>query len=197
MTIREAEYFEYAGLKSLDFGISNVSISTGLYEEPFSYSRSIVEDSVRGRSKPYFQGLQKEPLKFSVSFAFDDTWDPTLIRRAAHWLTEQTYYQPLVFSSDPEKIYYALAIDDPNLVHNGLNQGYVTLTFRCNDAYAYSPVMLSRVYEWKMNPLTIDVGEFADGTLHHLQLDSQLKLTLPQTRPKWNDYGPTVRWTDI
>ena len=68
-------YFSYAGKKSVDFGIINVNISSGMQEEPLVASRSIEEVSIRGRDRPYFQDIKKEPLQFKVSFAFEDVWD--------------------------------------------------------------------------------------------------------------------------
>ena len=202
MTIRDALYFSYAGKKSIDYGIVNVNFSVGFQEEPFGYSRSIIEEKIRGRSKPYFKGIEKQPLTFTVNFAFEDTWDDEKIREIKRWLLEQDYYKPLFFSNDidegdVERIYYALVVNDPVLVHNCLKQGYVTLTFRCNDSYAYSPIYLSREYHWDENPVVIEKSDFASGQLNGVILDENNKLILDPTKKRWSDFLSNVKWKDI
>lgn len=197
MTIRESLYFSYDGKKSIDYGIINVNISTGMQEEPFAYSRSIMEDKIRGRSKPYFKGIKKEPLSFTVNFAFEDTWDEEKIKEIKRWLTEQDYYKPLYFSEDVERIYYALVVDDPVLIHNCLKQGYVTLTFRCNDAYAYSPVYTSREYYWDESPVVINKNNFSSGQLNGVILNENKKLILNPVKRKWSDFPPNMKLRDL
>jgi phage-related protein len=151
MTIRESLYFTYAGISSTTYGITNVSISTGLYEEPFLSSRSIREQKIRGNDKPYFQEIEGSPLQISITFAFDDVWDDAKIREVARWLGSQTYYQPLHFSENPNRIFYCLAVDDSSLIHNGLKQGYVQMTMRCDSPYSYSPTYTSQLYDYSAN----------------------------------------------
>src|SRR5690606_4744689 len=166
--------------------------------EPFSYSRSIIEKQIRGRSKPYYMGIKKQPLVFTVNFAFEDTWDDEKIIEIKRWLTEQDYYKPLFFSDDinstgVERIYYAIVVDDPELVHNCLKQGYVTLTFRCNDAYAYSPIY-TKEYEWDEVPLEIEQDDFSNGEFHYgVVLDGENKLTVNFTRQRWWDIPAGTR----
>lgn len=202
MAIRDALYFSYDGKKSIDFGIMNINISSGMQEEPFAYSRSIIEESTRWRSKPYFKGIKKEPLSFTVNFAFEEKWDDEKIHEVKRWLTEQEYYKPLYFSdeedgSDVEKIYYALCINDPTLVHNCLKEGYVSITFRCNDSYAYSPIYTSREYDWNEIPITIRKTSFNSGQRNGVVLDSNNKLVLNANKKKWSDFSSTTKWTDI
>lgn len=121
-------------------GIYNVNISSGMQSEPFAANRSIKEQKIRGNDRPYFQEILIEPLEFTVSFAFSDTWNDEQIKDVARWLTTPSFYSPLLFSDDLEKIYYALFIDSPEIVHNSLRQGYINLKVRCSDAYTYSPV---------------------------------------------------------
>lgn len=151
MTFREALHFSYAGIKSDDMGLINVSTSNGLYEEPFVAEKSILETSVRGREKAYFQGLEYRPLQFSLSFAFEDTWDDVKIREIARWLGGQKYYQPLYFTTDINRIYYVLFVDGIEIIHNGLKQGYVNLTARCDSPYSYTPTY-QKIFNLSNNP---------------------------------------------
>jgi phage-related protein len=140
MAIMESIRFNYSDIYSSEFGILNVTLSSGMYQETFASSRSIKETKVRGNDKPYFQGIEYEPLTLKLSFAFQDTWDEDKIRSVARWLCGQQYYKPLFFEEHPERIFYCMAVDESQLVHNGLKQGYVELTMRCDSPYTYSPV---------------------------------------------------------
>ena len=75
-----------------------------------------------------------------MSFAFENTWDDKLIRDVARWLSQDSY-KPLWFTEDPGRIFYCMFIDDAQLIHNGLKQGYITLKMRCDSPYTYSPVL--------------------------------------------------------
>nr|WP_230193271.1 phage tail domain-containing protein [Paenibacillus sp. CECT 9249] len=159
------------------------------------------ETKIRGRDRPYFQGVEKEPLKIGVSFAFEDTWDRRKIREVSRWLTEQPYYQPLYFTDgddrQPERIYYALVVDEPSLVHNGLRQGYVRLTFRCDGPYAYSPQSYSRRYDWQETAIEIEESDFSKGERKSVTLDTHGRLVLDSIAPKWIDLPQETKWSDI
>lgn len=153
MSIRSSKTFNFAGENSQDFGIINVSIDGGMQEEPFLAARSIREVKVKGRKNPYFQEIEYEPLQFNVSFAFEDTWDEAKIRSVARWLGDQTYYKPLIFSEMPNRIFYVIFVDSPQLIHNTLKQGYIELSVRCDSPYSYSPVYTSALFDYSTNPV--------------------------------------------
>ncbi|MNZ98186.1 Phage tail protein [compost metagenome] len=198
ITIRDSLYFEFAGVRSKTLRMLNVNLDGGMQSEYFAASQSINEDKTRGRSKPYFQGIEKEPLSLTVNFAFEEEWTRDELRYVRRWLTEPNYYSPLIFSNDPEKIYYAIYIDEPELLHNSVSQGYITLNFRCNDAYAYSPLMLSPLYDWDESPLTITKNDFSSGELNGVVLDLNNRLTLSTTSLTWIDMLPNgATWNDI
>lgn len=143
--IKESLYFTYDGLSSYDFGILNVSLDKGMYEEQLSATRSIIEESTRGRKKPYFFGFEEEPLEFDLSFAFEEKYNDEKIRKIVRWLF-QDYYKPMTFSESPNRIFYCTPVSDSELVHNGLREGYITLKFRCDSPYSYSNVITSKVF---------------------------------------------------
>lgn len=151
MTIRSSLTFTYNGINSAEFGIINVNIGDGMLSEPFVANRSIKELKVRGRPLPYFQEIEEEPLQFEISFAFENRFDAELIRSVARWLTSPKYYAPLIFSDMPERVFYCLVVESPTLIHNALNEGYVTLTFRCNSPYSYSQIIRSNIYNYSDN----------------------------------------------
>lgn len=201
ITIRDALYFSYAGQKSVDYGIINVNLSSGMLEENFVPSRSIVEEKIKGRDQPYFMRTEVEPLQFSVSFAFEESWDSDKIREVARWLTQHDYYQELTFTTEegvnPERIFYALVVDEATLIHNGLRQGYITLTFRCDSPYAYSPVMTTRTYEWKDRIYEWKPAFQTGINSKSVIVNSEGHLTLNTNRPKWSDYPKYTTWIEL
>lgn len=194
MTIRDSLYFEYAGKKSADFGILNVNVnSNGLLEEPFGSEIELKEVKIRGNDKPYYQGKQRQPLKFSVSFAFEDKWNEQKIREIVRWLLGHEYYQPLIFSNDPERIYYCLVIDEPILLHNGLSEGFVNLNFRCDSPYIYSPQKIIN-YDWNEVPLEFNDTNMTQGEIHNLITDSENNLIIDSNKTKWSDLPSDMTW---
>lgn len=149
MAIKSSEYFIFDGQRSDYLGISNVNVSSGLMEETFMANREIVEQSIRGRDKPYFQEVRNEPLQFNLTFFFDEPWNEDKRREIARWLNVN-YYKELIFSNDPTRILFAMPVGDIQLVHNGM-QGYVELTMRCDSPNSYSSVR-ENIYDYSSNP---------------------------------------------
>lgn len=201
MSIRDSLWFSYAGLFSSHFGIINVNMNDGMQEEPLTSPREINSISVKGRDRPYFQNIKKDSLKFNVSFAFEDNYDTQKLREVTRWLTEHDYYQELFFTDDigrnPEKIYYALVVDDPTLVHNCLKQGYVKLTFECDGPNAYSPILTSRLYQWDQETYTNKSSDFSQGEKQSLIVDTDGGINLNPHRTKWSDFSYALKWTEL
>lgn len=141
----EGLYFNYDGINSQDMGLYNVKVDSGLFEEPFLADRTIIETKIARRDTPYFHAVEREPYRFEVSFFFEDTYDSDKIRAVARWLN-QDYYKPFYTSDNPNRIYYCMPEQSSSLIHNGLKQGYITLTMRCDSPYAYSPIYLSEKF---------------------------------------------------
>lgn len=156
--IRESLYFSFANRKSTDFGIYNVSISDGgLYEEQITANKSINEITVRGNDKPYFINVQKEPKTIQLRFSFLETWNDDLIDEVIRWLNVD-FYQPLCFSENLDRVYYAMPLDGINLIHNGLKHGYLNLTMRCDSPYSYSHDQVTEWYDFTTgNPFKKDI----------------------------------------
>lgn len=154
MSISESLYFTYDNINFYEeFGIMNVHVdSSGMYQETFLANRSIIEQETRYNQKPYFVQTKESPKQIAVSFVFYDGFDEDKLHAVSRAL-KKDYYCPLVFSENPEKIYYALCVDENNLMHNGNSQGYITLIFRLNSPWCYSPVYSSELYDLSTNPV--------------------------------------------
>jgi phage-related protein len=152
--IRQSLYFKFNGESSEDYNLWNINMSTGMQSEPFASPRNIKEVSIRGTSRRYFQEIQLEPLEFTVSFAFKTGFTSDDLRSVARWLTTPNFYAPLQFfdgtNNDLNQIYYAMFIDSPELFSSS-NQGYINLKVRCYDAYAYSGIYTSEIYDYSAN----------------------------------------------
>ncbi len=151
MTFRDDMNFQFSNEDSEIHGLYNVSTNAGLFEEPISGNRSIEEDEdISGRR--YLKRIRKEPLEFPVSFFFRDKFDQEKIRKTARWLLQDTY-KPLVFKNNPNRVMYGVFLGTPQLVHNGLEEGYLTLNFRCNTYHAYTNAERSQMYDFSSNVL--------------------------------------------
>lgn len=197
MTLSDSRYFTFNSIRSKDLSLLHVTLESGMQEQYFAASQSINEDSIRGRHKPYFQGVTKKPLELTVHIAFEHDWDQDELRKIRSWLTEPDYYVPLSFSDHPEKIYYVLYMDEPLLTHNTANQGYITLRFRCNDAYAFSPLITSPLYDWVENQTVITHSQFNTGHTHGVIIDTGGHLTLASTPFRWTDLPVQATWATI
>lgn len=144
--IRESEHFSFAGRQSTDFEIRNVSVEDGMFNEQVIASKSINEVHIRGRKDPYFIDTSEEPKTIQLRFAFERTWDDRLIDEVIRWLNVD-YYQPLFFSADIDRVFYVIPVDGVDLLHNGLKQGYLNLTMRCNSSNSFSHDIISPVYQ--------------------------------------------------
>ena len=153
MSISESLYFLYDNINFYEqFGIMNVHIESGLYQEPFLANRTINEIKIKNRHEPYFQNIEESPIQLKLSFAFEDSFDEDKIRAVARAL-KKDFYTPLVLSQNPDRIFYAICVDESQLIHNGLGGGYVSLNFRCNAPWSFSPVFSSPIYDLTSNPV--------------------------------------------
>jgi phage-related protein len=142
--------FVYDGIESKDMNVYQISMDSGMLEEFFLPNRKINEQKVRGNDKPYFQGVELDPLSFPLSFYFDGGYDEEKIRATMRWLN-QSYYKPFYFKDYPNRIFYAMYEGDSKLLHNGLQEGYVTMNMRCDSPYSYSPTYLTEEYDYSTN----------------------------------------------
>ena len=137
MTIKDDLYFVYNGINSEDLGIINVSVEEIWVDEPFLATRTVNSLHIKNKDRPYFMGVSKEPLRLSLTFAFESEWDEDLIQEVAK-LFHVNYYKPLYFSENEDRIFYCMYDGDPRILHYKLKQGYIQMELICNDICAYS-----------------------------------------------------------
>lgn len=192
--MKEATDFYYDGVYSVDMGLINCQVSTGLYNDVFLSDREIREIETRGREKPYFQEVNRLPLSLSLTFGFIEPYNGQKIREVARWL-DQSQYKPFYTEVHPEMIFYCVLNSSSELLHNGLGEGYVNIEMRCDSPYAYSPKTLSKIYDWEETILNMGDNEF-DGDKDNLIVDSG-SLSLDPNKTSWGDFSSSEKWKDI
>lgn len=137
-TIKDKLHFNFDGVWSSEYNLIHVVTDSGMFEETLVASRDLVETKVRGSDKPLLQKIDTTPLEFDMTIAFEGVYTDDDLNNVIRWLfTNQ--YKPLYFEGKEDKIYMCIAIGDPHIYHNGLNQGYFTLHMRCDSPNVYSP----------------------------------------------------------
>lgn len=141
--------FVYNNISSVDMGVIQVNLDSDLFRETFIAPKRINEISIRGREKPYFLGVERETISFPLTLVFKDGFNEDKIRAVANWL-DQDFYKPFYFLDNPNKILYAMVTENSEFIHNGISDGYITLNFKCNSPYAYSP-LINQLYDFTNN----------------------------------------------
>lgn len=153
--MRESLNFVYNGISSEDMGVIIASPETGLFREKLLADKNIVEKTVTGNDKPYFERVERKPLSFPLTIFIHEWRNRDNLREIARWL-DVDYYKKLTFESNPDRIYYAIFEGSSELMHNGAKDGYVTLNVRCNSPYTYSE---TATFDLKNNPIIINFGD--------------------------------------
>lgn len=137
-TIKEKMYFNFNGRNSSDFGILAVDLGSSLYEEVFAPSRTINQtQTASGRN--IFHNIQEDLRTYDLNLAFETGFDEALIDDIVRWLFLD-YYKPLYFEGLQDRVMFAIIAGDSSLVHNGMNEGYFTVTIQTNSPYLFSQV---------------------------------------------------------
>lgn len=141
-TIKDKLRFNFDGVWSDTFGLINVILDNGMFEESFIANRDIVETKTRGNSKPLFHSFEDSPLEFEMIIAFEDGFDDSKLDSIIKWLFVNSY-KNLYFEGKESKLYRCMPTGDSKLNHNGLGQGYFTVTMRCDSSNIYSPIVVT------------------------------------------------------
>lgn len=210
-TIKDKIYFTYNGISSRTFGLMHIETGNGMYEEQFVAERSIVETSTRN-GKPLFNRLEESPLSFTMNLAFEKRFNEYQIDDIVDWLF-QDYYKPLYFEGKEEKIYYCMPEGSSTIVHNGLMEGYITLTMRCNSSKIYSDERVTDLITYNgataqslivtnvghyESPLKISIDKVGDGNVSISNNGKTLLITgLKNGESIFIDSGKEIIETDL
>lgn len=139
-TTKDKLYFNFDGVNSEEFGIASVELGTGLYEETMVSARAINETQPKKRHQSIFHGITKDNRVFELNLAFENGFNKEKINDIINWLFKD-YYKPLYFEGQEDRVVFAIMSGDSNIIHNGVNQGYFTVTVQTNSPYRFSQVI--------------------------------------------------------
>lgn len=198
--MREAIHFSFGSFHSKDFGVILTNTNSGLFEDIFLPSTRIIEKNVSSRDKPYFQGVVRDPISFPLTLFIEDYSKKGKLREIARWLFTD-YYQPLIFESNPDRVFYAMIEGESNWYHTGTKTGYIDINVRCDSPYSYTPeYSLDDIKFSNSNQEYSVVNQFNDfqqGTHINTEVTSN-GLTVKDAPEKWKDVYPMYRkWGDI
>ena len=142
-TIKDELYLNYDGVNSKDFGLIAVELGSGLYEETLVTNRTINETKPAKRQQSIFHSITEENRTFQLNLAFEDSFDERKIDDVINWLFKD-YYRPLYFEGQEDRIVFAMISGESNIIHNGMNQGYFTVTVQTNSPYRFSQLREGR-----------------------------------------------------
>lgn len=148
--MRESIHFNFDGKWSYEMGIIQAGVNSGLYEDPILSSKNIIEERIEGRERPYFFGVDREPLTLNISITFQENLTDEKMREIMRWL-DKDEYKPLRMYEHPEKLWYVMIVNDVRSIHNGINSGYIELELRASHSTALSPLAVSETYRIRSN----------------------------------------------
>lgn len=144
-------HFSYDGISSEDMGLYLVNINSGLKPEPFLSGRELLMESIIGNDQPYFYGVQRHPLKLTLTFSLlDGLWTTDKRRQISRWLDNGRFNEFYSYD-DVSKRYYLMCDSAVDLESNSMQQGYITVNFTNIAPYAFTPVY-TKEYNCSLNP---------------------------------------------
>src|SRR5690606_34547459 len=84
-------------------------------------------------------------------------FDDNLIDEVIVWLFKD-YYRPLYFENNPNKIYYCMPVGEASIVHNGLKEGFITVSMRCKSSRVMSPVFTTETYDFSSGTGSLSIS---------------------------------------
>lgn len=161
-TIKDSLYFNYDGKSCREFGLINVNLDNGMFEEVLVANRTINETAVRGSDTPLFHSVSEEPLSFQLTLAFEGKFTDKDVDDVIVWLF-QDRYRPLYFEDKPNRVYHCMPVGDSMIAHNGLKEGYLVIEMRCKSSKIESPVYVTPTYDLSTNTGDFNIKIVNDG----------------------------------
>lgn len=172
-TIKDKISFTYNGKSTNEFGIINVSMDNGMFDETFVANRTVNSETVKDVRKSLFNGVTYEDLSFELNLAFEKGFTDELINEVVTWLYEKEYYSKLQFEG-LNKFVYAMPNGESKIVHTGTGRGYIVVSMITNSPYVYGNILsfekgasqdaISITLDGKTNPeMNIDLYPLKDG----------------------------------
>lgn len=161
-TIKDKLYFNYDGVSSRTYNIINVSLDSGMFEDNLNASREVIETRIRGKDESLFHYVDEGALEFEMVLAFEGTYEEKTLEDVVLWLFKDGF-KPLYFEGSEDRIYYCTPVGDPKIFHNGLRQGYITITMKTSSSKIYSDEKTTQIYYLDDNIYGFDIDIENEG----------------------------------
>jgi phage-related protein len=133
--------FTFNGITSASKGVYIVRMDGGLISDPYWAAQKIREESIPNRHTPYFFGVQKQPLEFTLTLSTLNTpWNAAKRLEVATWLIHEDY-KPFISADNANKIYYVICTNAVELMTGSGDLGYIVVNFRSKYPWAMTPVV--------------------------------------------------------
>ena len=131
--------FTFDGESSKAMGVTQVSVSSGLFEDDLMSSRTIESDKGKLSDLTMLKRVIREPITFQMTLFLEDGMEQSAIDRIAYWL-DTDEYREFFFDERDDRLAYVLPQGDMKISHDGIN-GYFNVTMIANSPYWHTPVV--------------------------------------------------------
>lgn len=158
--------FYFNGQRSSDLGIYLVKLNTGFIKDPFLGQRDIISEQIVGNPIPYVYDKSTKPLQVEMVLScLEGYWTTEKRREIARWLDTDNF-EEFYSADDINKKYYLMYQNGIDIETNGLQQGYITVSFLNISPFTYSPIY-QKEYDLSTisSPTTISFTNDGDNDL--------------------------------
>lgn len=149
----QSEHFIFDGIKSADMNQYLIRMDGGGISSPFFGGQDIQEVRMKNKITPYHFGTEKEPIEFTIQISpLDKEWTPQKRNKIGKWLIHEDY-KLFQTADDLGKYYYVIATEASEFELYNNDKGFITITFRSNSPYAWSPIYVNS-YDLSTNTTT-------------------------------------------
>ena len=131
-----------------------VETGGGMYEEQLMSERSLNETSPKNSSYTKLHGVEEGDREFELNLAFDGSFENGQLEDIVEWLF-QDYYKPFYFEGQSDRIMFGIIRGNSSIVHNGLKEGYLTVSVKTNSPYKYSRVKKKEIIGEKKHKIRV------------------------------------------
>lgn len=141
--MKHYESFTYNNLGSVEMGVTQVSVSGGLYEDDLLTGRSVEIENTKARNIGFLKNVTKENVQLTLTLFLENGVDEDKLNKIRSWL-EVDYFKPFFFDENPNKIAFLMLNGTPKINHDGIN-GYITIDMISHSPYWYSPYVVDEM----------------------------------------------------
>ena len=177
--------FSYDGRECSEFGLYVVRLNKSFPSIPYTSNKNILEEHPKKAITPFFFGVQHQPLSFEVTLACidEDEFDTDKLYEIGRWLF-QDKYKPFISADNEGKIFYCMPINKVDFYTADLRNGYITVQFRCRDAFGWTTEQ-ETTYDLSGNvgstPTSIEINNVSNVGVEYYYPEIEFELQSTET----------------